>query len=40
MWAIHVQSLQLHQYSRLDDFSFTQRLEQLKRLNTPEWQLF
>jgi Ser/Thr protein kinase RdoA (MazF antagonist) len=40
MWAIHLQSLELHQYSRLDDFYFTQRLEQLKRINTPEWQLF
>jgi len=40
MWAIHLQSLQLHQYSRLDNFYFAQRLEQLKRLNTPEWQLF
>ena len=40
MWAIHLQNLELHQYSRLDDFYFTQRLEQLKRLNTPEWQLF
>ncbi|MGA0198330.1 MAG: phosphotransferase [Prochlorotrichaceae cyanobacterium] len=40
MWGIHLQSLKLHQYSRLDDFYFTQRLEQLKRLNTPEWQLF
>jgi Ser/Thr protein kinase RdoA (MazF antagonist) len=40
MWAIHLQSLELHQYSRLDNFYFTQRLEQLKRLNTPEWQLF
>jgi Ser/Thr protein kinase RdoA (MazF antagonist) len=40
MWAIGLKASMLHQYSRLDDYYFTSRLEQLKRLSTPEWQLF
>lgn len=40
MWAINIKSLMVHQYSRLDSYYFTQRLEQLKRLATADWQLF
>lgn len=40
MWGISLQNLQLHQYSRLDDSYFNQRLEQLKRLSSADWQLF
>lgn len=40
MWSIGLQASLLHHYSRLDDYYFTSRLEQLKRLSTPEWQLF
>ncbi|MEB3164827.1 MAG: phosphotransferase [Prochlorothrix sp.] len=40
MWAINLQSLMMHQYSRLDAYYFTQRLEQLKRLSNADWQLF
>ncbi|MGA1475649.1 MAG: phosphotransferase [Prochlorothrix sp.] len=40
MWAINLQSSIVHQYSRLDSYYFTQRLEQLKRLSNADWQLF
>ena len=40
MWAIGLKASLLHHYSHLDDYYFTSRLEQLKRLATPEWQLF
>lgn len=39
-WAISVNHAVVHQYSRLDDHYFSFRLEQLKRLKSPEWQLF
>lgn len=40
MWGISLTHSMLHNYSRLDNFYFTQRLEQLKFLRSPEWQLF
>lgn len=40
MWAINLRTLMVHQYSRLDSYYFTQRLEQLKRLANADWQLF
>jgi Ser/Thr protein kinase RdoA (MazF antagonist) len=40
MWAISLQNSLIHNYSRLDDSYFTQRLEQLKRFLTQDWQLF
>jgi Ser/Thr protein kinase RdoA (MazF antagonist) len=40
MWAISLQNSLIHNYSRLDDSYFTQRLEQLKRFLTRDWQLF
>jgi Ser/Thr protein kinase RdoA (MazF antagonist) len=39
-WAISVNHANIHEYSRLDDHYFTVRLEQLKRLKSPDWQLF
>ncbi|KAM3112933.1 homoserine kinase [Phormidesmis sp. 146-33] len=39
-WAISVNHANTHEYSRLDDHYFTVRLEQLKRLKSPDWQLF
>jgi len=40
VWAISLNAARLHNYSRLDESYFTQRLEQLKRLKSPDWQLF
>lgn len=40
MWMISISSLRLHNYSKLDDSYFSQRLEQLKRLKSQDWQLF
>jgi Ser/Thr protein kinase RdoA (MazF antagonist) len=40
MWSINLTQATLHNYSRLNDFYFTQRLEQLKFLCSNEWQLF
>jgi Ser/Thr protein kinase RdoA (MazF antagonist) len=40
MWAICLNHEQVHNYSRLDNRYFHHRLEQLKRLRSPEWQLF
>jgi Ser/Thr protein kinase RdoA (MazF antagonist) len=39
-WAISLQNSLIHNYSCLDDGYFTQRLEQLKRFLTKDWQLF
>ncbi|NJR50400.1 MAG: phosphotransferase [Leptolyngbyaceae cyanobacterium CSU_1_3] len=39
-WAISVTYANLHAYSRLDDYYFNVRLEQLKRFQSPDWQLF
>lgn len=39
-WAIHLNSIKLYDYSRLDGRYFTCRLQQLKQLRSPEWQLF
>jgi Ser/Thr protein kinase RdoA (MazF antagonist) len=39
-WAISLNCAMLHHYSRLDDHYFHHRLEQLKMLKSPEWQLF
>ncbi len=39
-WAISLNYGALHHYSRLDDYYFNHRLEQLKMLKSPEWQLF
>ena len=40
MWAICLNTAKLHHYSMLDPSFFTHRLEQLKMLRSPEWQLF
>ena len=40
MWAISLNTAKLHHYSKLDQSYFTHRLEQLKMLKSPEWQLF
>ncbi|KKJ00059.1 phosphotransferase [Prochlorothrix hollandica] len=40
MWSINLKMSTFHQYSRLDHYYFTQRLEQLKRLSNADWQLF
>lgn len=39
-WAISLNAAIIHNYSRLDDSYFQKRLEQLKRLKSPDWQLF
>lgn len=39
-WAISLNTCRFHDYSRLDDSYFTQRMEQLKRLKSHDWQLF
>jgi Ser/Thr protein kinase RdoA (MazF antagonist) len=39
-WAINLGSAMLHHYSQLDDYYFRHRLEQLKRLESKDWQLF
>lgn len=39
-WSISIAAIQQHSYSRLDDGYFNYRLQQLKMLHTPEWQLF
>lgn len=39
-WAISTSNTILHDYSRLDDHYFHQRLEHLKMLRSPDWQLF
>jgi Ser/Thr protein kinase RdoA (MazF antagonist) len=40
VWAICLNYAVLHNYSRLDHHYFHHRLEQLKMLKSPEWQLF
>lgn len=39
-WAISATTAKIHQTCQLDDGYFTHRLEQLKRLNSPDWKLF
>lgn len=39
-WAISLNATKLYEYSRLDNYYFTQRLERLKRLKSKDWQLF
>lgn len=39
-WAISTKATAVHNWSRLDSFYVKTRLHQLKRLSSPEWQLF
>nr|WP_238569005.1 phosphotransferase [Xenococcus sp. PCC 7305] len=39
-WAININASVIHCWSRLDYRYFSKRLETLKRLNSPDWQLF
>ena len=39
-WAININAASIHNWSRLDDFFCTKRLERLKRLSSKDWQLF
>jgi Ser/Thr protein kinase RdoA (MazF antagonist) len=39
-WRISLEHSKIHSSSRLDEYFFTSRLQQLKMLQTPEWQLF
>ena len=39
-WAISLNAARHYDYSRLDKHYFTQRLEQLKRLQSQDWELF
>ena len=39
-WAICLNTMKMHNYSRLDPFYFSHRLERLKRLKSGDWQLF
>ncbi|MGV2830331.1 phosphotransferase [Myxosarcina sp. GI1(2024)] len=39
-WAINISWSAIHNWSRLDDYYCTKRLEHLKRLSTKDWQLF
>jgi Ser/Thr protein kinase RdoA (MazF antagonist) len=39
-WSIALEASKIHSCSRLDNQFFMSRLQQLKRLQTPEWQLF
>ncbi len=39
-WAISIKASAVHNWSRLDDFYTNRHLNQLKRLNSQEWQLF
>lgn len=39
-WAISLNAAIVHNYSRLDDSYFQKRLERLKSLRSPDWQLF
>ncbi|MDY6781448.1 MAG: phosphotransferase [Cyanobacteriota bacterium] len=40
VWAISIDTAVVHNWCRLDEHYFTQRLEQLKRLTSRDWQLF
>ncbi len=39
-WCVSLEASKVHSCSRLDEQFFTHRLQQLKMLQTPEWQLF
>jgi Ser/Thr protein kinase RdoA (MazF antagonist) len=39
-WRIALETSKIHSCSRLDEYFFISRLQQLKMLQTPEWQLF
>jgi len=39
-WAISTRATAIHNWSRLDSYYMKKRLHQLKRLSSPEWQLF
>ena len=39
-WAININASVVHCWSRLDNRYFSKRLGRLKRLNSPDWQLF
>jgi Ser/Thr protein kinase RdoA (MazF antagonist) len=39
-WAININAAAIHNWSRLDDFFSTKRLQKLKRLSSKDWQLF
>jgi Ser/Thr protein kinase RdoA (MazF antagonist) len=39
-WAISLNASIIHNYSRLDDSYLQKRLQQLKRLKSPDWELF
>ena len=39
-WAININASMIHCWSRLDSRYFTKRLARLKRLQSPDWQLF
>lgn len=39
-WAICLNTAKLYEYSKLNNYYFTQRLERLKRLSSKDWQLF
>jgi Ser/Thr protein kinase RdoA (MazF antagonist) len=39
-WAIHVKTTEIYDYSRLNEYYFTQRLEKLKFLTSNDWQIF
>lgn len=39
-WAININATAIHNWSKLDDFYSTKRLQQLRRLSTKDWQLF
>jgi len=39
-WAISTKATTIHNWSRLDNYYINRRLHQLRRLSSPEWQLF
>lgn len=39
-WAISIKASAIHNWSRLDEFYVNRHLNRLKRLSSPEWQLF
>ena len=39
-WAISIKASAIHNWSRLDEYFVNQHLNRLKRLGSPEWQLF
>ena len=40
VWSIALTYALRHNYSRLDDWFFRQRVEQLRKLKSPDWQMF